>query len=286
MIEFSCADFTFPTLPHDKVLKLLSLMEFKWVDIGIFKNRSHLQPADQFAMPDKKGAALRVSAKANGLSVNGIFLQSSLDFREYAINSPRASVRKQERDEFKKAIDYTLSAGCYHFTGLPGCDFGTEDSLSICLDELSWRVDYARTHGVTYAVEPHIGSIMENPEDCLHILEKTKGLTIALDHSHYVSKGIGLERIRPLTVYASILHARGAAEGLAQAPFELSTTDYHAIANHLQEVGYAGKICMEYCYLNWEGLNRTDNISETMKLRQHIAELLNIEVLRTDYTCG
>ncbi len=40
--KFACADFTFPLLPHHKVLQLIAMLEFTGVDIGLFENRSHL----------------------------------------------------------------------------------------------------------------------------------------------------------------------------------------------------------------------------------------------------
>lgn len=286
MIQFSCADFTFPTLPHERVLQLLSLMDFKLVEVGIFQDRSHLQPADQFDLPEKRGAMLRASTESHGLSVGGIFLQNSLDFHEFAINHPNVSIREKERDTFKRAIDYTLAAGSRHFTGLPGCDFNMPDTQRICCEELMWRVEYSASMGTVYAVEPHIGSLMEIPEKALEILKMVKGLTIALDHSHYIYSGVPLDRIRPLTRYASVIHARGAAKGEPQTSFEKNETDFSAIANHLKEVEYSGTICMEYCYLRWENLNRTDNISETMKLRQYLASLIGIDVMRTNYQCG
>jgi sugar phosphate isomerase/epimerase len=285
-IEFSCADFAFPTLPHHKVLRLISLMEFSWVDIGVFKDRSHLQPADQFGEPEKTGAALKKAASDSGLGINGIFLQSSLDFAEAAINHPDAGVRSRERETFLRAVDYTLAAGSRHLTGLPGVDFGTDESPKLCVQELAWRVETAKKRGVVYAVEPHLGSIMGTPEKALAVLEEVDGLTIALDHSHFTFQGISLDRIGPLTKYASILHARGAAKGEAQTSFERNETDFAQVANHLREVRYGGRICMEYCYLRWENLNRTDNISETMKLRQFLAKELGLNVLTSDYTCG
>jgi sugar phosphate isomerase/epimerase len=286
MIEFSCADFTFPTLPHKTALQLISLMGFKWVDIGIFKDRSHLQPEDQFVKPEKTGAALKKSAHEAGLKVHGIFLQSSLDVKEYAINHSSASIRSKERDKFLRAMEYTLEAGSHHFTCLPGIDFGTKESWNMCCSELTWRVEKAKENGVIFAVEPHIGSIMGTPEDALSILADVDGLTIALDHSHYVCQGISLDRIHPLTKYSSLIHARGAAFGELQTSFERNQTDFVQVVEHLREVDYDGKICMEYCYLRSENLNRTDNISETMKLRQYIAGKLSIDVLKTDYTCG
>lgn len=285
MVNFSCADFTFPTLPHEKAFQVISLMGFKYVDLGLFKDRSHVQPADQLDLPEKRGAAVKQLAADQGLIIDDVFLQSSLDAAEFAINHPDEKIRKDERDKFQRLVDYALAAGSHHLTCLPGCEFN-EDSRKLSIEELSWRADYAAQHDVVYSIEPHIGSIMGDPAVCRAMTEEVKGLTLALDYSHFWSQGYSMEQINALVKYASTIHARGSAVGKAQTPFELSTVDFGQMCEEIKRVGYNGCICMEYCYLGWEGLNRTDNISETMKLRQHLADFLGIDVLRTDYTCG
>jgi sugar phosphate isomerase/epimerase len=44
--------------------------------------------------------------------------------------------------------------------------------------------------------------------------------------------------------------------------------DFSAIVRGLREVDYAGYLCVEYVYVDWEGCNRTDNVSETLLLRE------------------
>ena len=45
--KLACADFTFPLLPHDKVLDLIAALELDGVDIGLFEGRSHLWPSSR-----------------------------------------------------------------------------------------------------------------------------------------------------------------------------------------------------------------------------------------------
>ena len=274
MIRFSCADFTFPILAHDKVLALLALMDFKLVDIGLFTDRSHLQPPDQLDEPEKKGKALQEKAGSHGLEISDVFLQSSLDFRECAINHPDPAVRASEREGFERLVDYTSAAGSSHITGLPGVHFD-ENSDAICIDEMAWRCWLSKQAGITYAVEPHFGSIMEEPSHAAVLLEAVPGMSITLDHSHYTAQGFDIDLLQPLAKYASHAHARGAARGEMQTSLARNETDFSAVAAHLRGADYSGVICMEYCYIDWENCNRTDNISETLLLRAHISSLLN-----------
>ena len=56
--KLACADFTFPLLPHDRVLDLIAMLEFDGVDIGLFEGRSHLWPSKVFSSPANSGKAL------------------------------------------------------------------------------------------------------------------------------------------------------------------------------------------------------------------------------------
>ena len=68
-LELACADFTFPLLPHDRVLALIAALEIPAVDIGLFEDRSHLQPGTEFqvlARNELDGAMLATMAVVDG----------------------------------------------------------------------------------------------------------------------------------------------------------------------------------------------------------------------------
>lgn len=276
MVEFSCADFTFPVLSHKKALQLIALMDFKWVDVGLFQDRSHIQPSDQFDKPEYRGKILRDLTGGFGLQISDIFLQAALDFTNYAINNPNDAIRKELRGMFERAIEYASAAGCKHLSGLPGVEFSRPGSHALCVDELYWRVERAKKAGITFSVEPHLGSIMSTPEDALVLLKEVPGLSIVLDHSHYTAQGIDMERVRPLTAYATHIHVRGAAKGKMQTSVACNETDFAQVASDIKENGYAGIICMEYTYVDWENCNCTDNVSETLLLRERLSKLMNV----------
>jgi len=275
MQKFSCADFAFPHLSHENSLKLIKLMGIDYIDVGLFEDRSHIQPSGEFTDPEKNGALLKQKASDCGLGVIDIFMQTSLDFMEVAINHPEASVRNTQREIFKKLCDYSLAAECHHVSGLPGVYFD-ENSWSLCADELLWRVDYAKNLGLSYSVEAHYGSIIQDPKKALKMLqEDAKGLTLALDHSHYTFQGIPTAEIRPLMDYAAHMHARGAKPGEMQCSVERNDTDFALVAEHIKSAGYEGAICLEYTYTAWENCNRTDNVSETILLKDLLTKYLD-----------
>ena len=185
MFRFSAADFTFPMLSHAKALQVVALLDFKFVDIGLFEGRSHIQPSDQLDRPEQKGKALATLAQDAGLTVSDIFFQAHTDFTRCAINHPDETIRYEQREMFSRCMDYVRAVDCTHFSALPGADFGTPDSRKLCVEELAWRVETACDAGITYAVEPHLGSIIPTPDTALAMLVDVPGLTIILDHSHY-----------------------------------------------------------------------------------------------------
>ncbi len=121
--RYACADFTFPLLPHQNALELIHLMGFDGVDIGLFEDRSHLQPSDVFKNPQRSGEALAESVSRAQIAVADVFLQSNLDFSVKAVNHPDAHIRSGERGQFEKLVEYALAAGSRHITCLPGVHF-------------------------------------------------------------------------------------------------------------------------------------------------------------------
>ena len=118
-LKLACADFTFPLLPHDRVLDLIAMLEFDGVDIGLFEGRSHLWPSKEFKSLVKSGKLLGKKLADRGLRCADVFLQLNPGFIPYAINHPAAARRRRARDWFLKTLDYAAAAGAKHVTTLP-----------------------------------------------------------------------------------------------------------------------------------------------------------------------
>src|ERR1043166_4667757 len=165
-LKLSCADFSFPLLPHDAALSLISLLGLRGVDIGLFAGRSHLRPEKELRAPVKNGEQVRRRLSRHGLSAADIFLQVHENFTDFAINHPEPARRKFARSQFSQTLEYAAAAGSKHITILPGVIFKSEPraaALTRAASELSWRVDKAAAMKLTVAVEPHIGSLAYTP---------------------------------------------------------------------------------------------------------------------------
>jgi sugar phosphate isomerase/epimerase len=274
--QLACADFTFPLLPHAKVLQLIAMLEFDGVDIGLFENRSHLRPSREFARLEQNAQQLKDQLDAHGLAAADIFLQLDPDFTPYAINHPDAARRQYARDRFVQTLDYAARVGAHHVTTLPGVEFDGEapaEAWQRALDELHWRVEQARRFHIVFGVEAHVGSIVPNPRSAGELVAQVPGLTLSLDYTHFIRLGMSAAEVEPLVALASHFHVRGARHGRLQTAFKDNAIDYARVLDVMRATGYAGWLGVEYVWIDWEGCNECDNLSETILFRDHLRTL-------------
>ena len=272
-LQFACADFTFPLLAHDKVLSLVALLDFEGIDIGLFSKRSHLTAESEFQQINLRAKSLKKQLDDRGLVATDVYLQLDLDLSLFAINHPDESKRQYARDNFLKLIDYASELGADHITTLPGMYFSSvekSESLKLAHEELSWRLEQVKDSGLSFGVEAHVGSPFATPEDAKVLIESVPGLTLTLDYTHFIRNGFSQVEVDPLIAYASHFHARGARKGQLQVSMTENTIDYPKIVENLKKSDYNGWIGLEYIWINWEGCNQVDTLSETIRLRDVI----------------
>jgi sugar phosphate isomerase/epimerase len=275
-LKLACADFAFPLMTHEQSLRLISMLGFAGVDIGLFEGRSHLWPSREFQNLDRSAAALKRLTDGYRLQVADVFLQAAPDFRPYAINHPEAAPRRLARDWFLKTLEYASGCSSAHVTVLPGVHFETEiaeASFGRAVDELAWRAEQARSCGITLGTEAHVGSIAPDPATARRLVESVPGLTLTLDYTHFTRAGVPDEAIEPLLAFASHFHVRGARPGRLQAPFKDNVIDYGRVVNGLRRAGYDGWLGVEYVWIDWEHCNECDNLSETILFRDFLRSL-------------
>jgi sugar phosphate isomerase/epimerase len=274
--KLACADFTFPLLRHEQSLRLIAMLGFEGVDIGLFEDRSQLWPSRELDDVARSSAALRRITGDLSLEVADVFLQLAPDFRPYALNHPDPAPRGKARDAFARLLDYATGCGCRHATVLPGIHFEEEsraDSLARAATELAWRVEQAKNHEITLGTEAHVGSLVPDPASASDLLARVPGLTLTIDYTHFTRAGLADEQIEPLLAHASHIHVRGARTGRLQAPFKDSTIDYDRMFRRLAERSYSGWMGIEYVWIDWEHCNECDNLSETILFRDHLRAL-------------
>src|SRR5664279_3966461 len=88
MLKFSCADFTFPLLDRTAALRLVKLLGFDHVDIGLFARSSHFSPIDLQGDPKRYTAQVLQDLDDAGLRASDVFVQFGVDPAERAANDP------------------------------------------------------------------------------------------------------------------------------------------------------------------------------------------------------
>ncbi|HEV2378781.1 MAG TPA: sugar phosphate isomerase/epimerase family protein [Terriglobia bacterium] len=269
-LKLATADYSFPKLKWEQVVRLARDIEMQALDVGLFAGRSHLDPSD--VLSNLRQAAVRVSGalQANNLDITDVFGQPGRVFEENAVNHPDAAIRQRATDFFHRILEFAVRCNAKHLTLLPGVHFppeSYEDSLSRCADELAWRLDAAAKMDVVFSVEAHIGSIAPTPALAKRLIDAVPGLTLTLDYTHFTYQGFSDVEIEPLLKSASHFHARGACQGKLQASFAENTIDYGQVLQAMKRTNYSGFVVLEYVWVDWMRCNEVDNISETILLR-------------------
>ncbi len=279
-IPLSCADFTFPLLPLDAAFQLVALLGVEGVDIGVFQGRSRLCP-EKIKGREKAQAGETVSHLSDlGLKVSDVFIQTGCKHDERSANHPVPKERQAGREVFLSALEFAVACQTTHMSGLPGMSYpGVPDDTSVKLaaEESSWRTEQAASAGLVYSVEAHVGSIIPTPKRALDFVRLGEKLSLTLDYGHFVHAGFSNEAIHPLLAHASHFHARGGAPEKLQAVMKENIIDFAHVARELQARNYPGWICLEYVWIDWEGCNRADNVSETILLRDLLQAVLTRE---------
>jgi sugar phosphate isomerase/epimerase len=271
MFRFSCADFTFPVLERSASLRLIKLLGFDYVDIGLFTRSTHFSPIDLQAAPHSYTAQVLQELDDAELRVSDVFVQLGADPSERAANDPSSSIRIKNREVFSHALEFSVAAHCNHLTGLPGVFHSAihrEADLELAAEEAEWRMTACNNAGVQYAIEAHVGSICGEVESARAFLRRVQGLTLTLDYGHFVMAGESSARVHDLLPFASHIHVRGGAPERLQTSVDDNTIDFAGMLTGLTQLGFDGFLALEYVWIDWKGCNRTDNVSETILLRR------------------
>jgi sugar phosphate isomerase/epimerase len=278
MFKFSCADFTFPVLERSAALRLVKLLGFDHVDIGLFARSTHFSPIDLHSSPRSYTEQVLQDLDAAELRASDVFLQVGVDPPEFAANDPSQAVRTRNSDVFKAALEFCVALGSKHLTGLPGVFHGgvaRDRDLDLAAEVAAWRATECASAGIQYAIEPHVGSICADVASTQAFLGAVEGLTLTLDYGHFVMTGESSAHVHALLPFASHVHVRGGAPDRLQTTVGENTIDFPGMLAGLQRLDYEGFLALEYVWIDWKGCNRTDNVSETVLLRRALESTIS-----------
>ena len=268
-LRLASADFSFPLLSHRDALKLIAMLGFEGVDLGIFQDRSHVQPSHVLGRLPQAAAELSDLVEECGLKIADIFYQAS-EFPVVAANHPDEAERAKGRELFRRMLEFALRCNAAHMTSLPGVEWEGvphDTSLKRSAEELAWRAEHAKQAGIIFSVEAHLGSVAPTPEEALKLVSLAPGLTLTVDYTHFTYLGISDDECEKLIPHASHFHARCAHRGTLQSLSTRNTIDYPRVLRAMEQTGYSGYVGVEYVWQDWINLKEVDNLSETIQLR-------------------
>ena len=276
-MELTCTSFSFPLLSFERSLKQIALLDIPYVDLGAHGDGTHLKPERIEADPAAEAERVRRAAGEAGLGVADLFPTFGKGFRDRPVNSPDGAVRAANRERFLAFVELARGVGAAGITLLPGVvweELGPDRSLELAREALAELVEEGRGAGLRVSVEPHLESVIEQPERARELVDSVPGLQLTLDYSHFVAGGVPAERVHPLLPYAGHFHARQAAPGHLQTSHREGVLDFGDIVRRLRAREYAGFLCVEYTWQEWRGCNRQDVVSESVLLRDRLRSYL------------
>src|SRR5688500_15134385 len=104
-MKLATADFSWPLLPHDRVLQLIRLLDIGAVDLGLFAGRSHVTPEMVRADVPMWGGILRERLERAGLELADLFVQAATTFEPLALNNPDPAARDETRALFADMLE-------------------------------------------------------------------------------------------------------------------------------------------------------------------------------------
>ena len=218
---------------------------FRTVDIAAGSTQAHWPVAQVIAEPQRVAEQVRSAAHKFDLRVNECL---TLDLGP-PINHPDRAVRRQTAAQFPALARFAAAAGLRSVLLIPGPvhdQVGAARSLDLAVEALGELAAIATDHGVRLHVEADCDSCANTPELALQLCQRTPGIRLTLDYSHFVYLGIDQRQVDALLAHAGHVHIRQAAADRIIAPAAEPTIDFARIVRCLDELRYNGLFCIEY----------------------------------------
>ena len=271
-ITLGCHLWTFASCTVAEAAGIIRALGLDRMDLG---NNRDFDPVYIAAHPEDEAARLNRLKAQTGLTFVDAFPQVG---PAYSLNHPDPALRAESRRVLTACLDFAAAIGLAGVTLTPGRYWAGQtpaEDFERGAEELRYFVAEGQRRGLHLRIEPHIESITWTPELTLAMLAAAPGLSLTLDYSHFVFHAIPDEHLAVLDPYATHWHARQAGPGLGQAATDQGTIDFGRIVRGLRARGYAGTLCLEYVHGAWLGMNRTDCVTETVRLRDELRGLLS-----------
>jgi len=273
-MKFTCTSWSWPQLPFEDVVRVMSVLGFRAIDVGAFAGVAHFEPDEIARQPREMARLVADIRKRHAIVFSDLFVTFGVDLTDRCVNFPDRAVTDANIDTFRRITEFCTQAGIPGVTLCPGVEHGVlgrAGSLALAAEELARLSEVGYQAGLQVSFEPHLESITESPEEALKVVTSAPRLTLTLDYSHFVAQGYLESAIEPLVPHARHIHIRQAKSGTLQAHDDDGTIDFDRLLSVLQSLGYQGWIAFEYECNAWQGNNRSDVVTETALLKRRLS---------------
>ena len=221
--------------------------------IALTLDFQHLDPLEEGWVASTEALARELRSRRLGcvIETGARFLLDPRQKHEPTLLTPNAKGRARRVAFLQRAIDIgnILQAEAVSFwAGVPRPGVDRGEAGEWLLEGLAQVTDYATRHGVTPALEPEPGMLVETLDDWARLQPHLPGLTLALDLGHCL---VTQEREPPAAVreFAAQI-GTVAIEDMRRGdhthlPFGEGDMDIPACLDALEEIGFARLVCVE-----------------------------------------
>jgi len=249
MIQLGCCTFDFRWLSLKEALAFTRALGFERVDVGASGPGAQIDQMLAAQEPARVGARVRRLAEEQGLALNEFFACRMHPHGEGVLtNDPDPAVRRAILVHYRGLCQCAAEAGFDSIMSVPGdiqSDVSKEDSWNAAVEVLSGMVAIAGEYGIVPDVEPHRGSILQEPEAALCMAQQVDGLRYTLDYAHFEGQGIDQSRVAVLHSYVSHMHAKPARPACPKCLWHENTIDFAAILANVAAQGQDVVIAVE-----------------------------------------
>ena len=234
-----------PNVPVNAIVRHLAELGFEGVELTVLSHHTtaleKLTPAERRRIPNL--------LREHNLELPAIAGHVSLMEEDGASHSANLERLKATVD---LALEWALADGPPVIdTTAGGRPEDWESKLDMLIERIQEAVEYAASQGVTIAIEPHVGSIIDTPDRTLELIDRVGSdfLRVNFDISHFNVMGIGIEEsVSKMAPYARHTHVKDERGTVPDYEFLVpgeGEFDYVAYLKAMQRHGYTGFITAE-----------------------------------------
>ena len=234
-----------PNVPIDAIVRHLSGLGFDGVEITVLSH--HTTALEKLENDERRRIAKLL--KDHNLRLPAIAGHVSLmdeDSDSHAANLERL------QKTMDLALDWASSDGPPVIdTTAGGVPEDWESKLGLLVERIQEAAAYAEKKGVTLAIEPHVGSIIDTPDRMLEVINRVDSAAVGVnfDISHFNVMGIDIEEsvsaMAPHACHTHVKDERGTAPDFEFLIPGEGEFDYVTYLKAMQRHGYTGFITAE-----------------------------------------